>query len=62
MVVPVSLQQGESASECYCLAVKEGVSKLKVGTLEVLPSSGDGKFVVNSREFKISETVEAIFN
>lgn len=30
VVVSVSLQQGESASECYCLAVREGVSKMKV--------------------------------
>ena len=26
----VSLQQGESASECYCLSVREGVNRLKV--------------------------------
>lgn len=30
VLVLVSLQQGESASECYCLAVREGVSKMKV--------------------------------
>lgn len=28
--ISVSLQQGESASECYCLEVKPDISKLKV--------------------------------
>ncbi|CAH3108389.1 unnamed protein product, partial [Pocillopora meandrina] len=66
MVVPVSLQQGESASECYCLAVKEGVSKLKVVNIGSLAlqwrrTSAADKFPVVVTELTFpSVTVESV--
>ncbi|XP_066018439.1 trafficking protein particle complex subunit 11-like [Pocillopora verrucosa] len=62
----ISLQQGESASECYCLAVKEGVSKLKVVnigslTLQWRRTSAADKFPVVVTELTFpSVTVESV--
>lgn len=62
----ISLQQGESAPECYCLAVKEGVSKLKVVNIESLAiqwrrTSAADKFPVVVTELTFpSVTVESV--
>ncbi|CAH3108335.1 unnamed protein product, partial [Pocillopora meandrina] len=62
----ISLQQGESASECYCLAVKEGVSKLKVVNIGSLAlqwrrTSATDKFPVVVTELTFpSVTVESV--
>ncbi|XP_022802428.1 trafficking protein particle complex subunit 11-like [Stylophora pistillata] len=62
----ISLQQGESASECYCLAVKEGVSKMKVVNIGSLAlqwrrTSATDKFPVVVTELTFpSVTVESV--
>ncbi|KAL9982030.1 hypothetical protein ACROYT_G010816 [Oculina patagonica] len=62
----ISLQQGESASECYCLAVREGVSKMKVVNIGNLAlqwrrtSAADGFPVVITELTFPSVTVESV--
>lgn len=62
----ISLQQGESASECYCLSVREDVSRLKVVNIGSLAlqwrrTSATEKFPVVVTELTFpSVTVESV--
>ncbi|XP_073257117.1 trafficking protein particle complex subunit 11-like [Porites lutea] len=62
----ISLQQGESASECYCLSVREGVNRLKVVNIGSLAlqwrrTSADEKFPVVVTELTFpSVAVESV--